>query len=344
MSIQKNLGIFIASLMLSLVLWLHVQSQLALIQTKRVEFEVQPINLPPNANLAATLIQRKVTVLARGRPEEIERLSAEIDRLQRAGQSLIATVDLSNATPGTFQYPVRLQTPRRIDVEYADPGTVPVTIDELVVRREPVIIEAVGVRQGFYYSGADIRPDQVTLSGPARDIARVGQVRAQLDLTEFKPGSSFTVPVEVLDKNNKPLADVASDPAEVEIRPTLSELPTEKNVLITPQWVGQPAFGFRVRGYSIFPTQISASGDKEQLATLQTLDTEPINIEGLKSDTEITVNLRVPKGITVDARRRRVSVQIRIEPIPQQPEREPPNTGPPQQPPARTGENTKNGQ
>ncbi|HZH98122.1 MAG TPA: CdaR family protein [Fimbriimonadaceae bacterium] len=336
MSVQKNLGIFIASLMLSLVLWLHVQSQLALIQTRRLEFEVRPINLEQN-NLAATMIQKKVSVTARGRPEEVEKLAIELDRLQRSGQSLVATVDLSNASPGTFQYPVRLQTPRKIDVEYSDPGTVPVTIDELVRQRQPVIIEAVGVRQGFYYSGADIRPDQVTLSGPARDIARVGQVRAQLDLSEFTAGRSYPVVVEVLDKNNKPLADVASDPAEVEIRPTLSELPTQKNVLITPQWAGQPAFGFRVRGYSIFPTQVSASGDKEQLATLQTLDTEMINIEGLRGDTELTVDLRVPKGIRVEARRKRVSVQIRIEPIPQVPAPDKPTSGTPPPESSRTG-------
>jgi YbbR domain-containing protein len=67
---------------------------------------------------------------------------------------------------------------------------------------------------------------------------------------------------------------------------------------VTPVFTGQPAFGYRVTGYSVSPNEIATSGESSDVSSMTTVDTEPISLEGLTSDRTFRVRLRLAEGLT----------------------------------------------
>jgi YbbR domain-containing protein len=166
----------------------------------------------------------------------------------------------------------------------------------------------------------------VKIEGPQSRIESVAVARALVMGTQaIKPGDELKAPIELLDKNNKIVPFVTAEPIEVIVRPTLAPLVPRHNVLITPSWIGQPAFGFRIEGYTLVPNQVELTGDSRKLSNIATIETEPIRIEGLNQDKSISVALRIPQGLAIKGSKS-VTVRIRVRPNPSQPpaQNEPP--------------------
>jgi YbbR domain-containing protein len=106
------------------------------------------------------------------------------------------------------------------------------------------------------------------------------------------------VVLEPLGDENLPVPLVTIEPSTVQIRPAVSIGPSRRELLVTPVFTGQPAFGYRVTGYSVTPNEIATSGESSDVSRMTTVDTEPISLEGLTSDRTFQVRLRLPEGLT----------------------------------------------
>jgi len=86
--------------------------------------------------------------------------------------------------------------------------------------------------------------------------------------------------------------------------------PATVNVLVTPRWVGTPAFGYEVDSVIVEPNQVTLTGESRVLAAIQKVWTEPIDLTGLKTSKTVTVPLQVPSGTKSSDPSVRVEVRL----------------------------------
>lgn len=294
------------SLLLALMLWLQVsvsespnlQREISVpLEVRNLSEELVPVNLPP-----------RVAVLLEGPQRDLDAVTPE---------QWTAFVDASGLPAGRRELEVKATGPMSARIQYRTrQRVVAVELDPVVRGVQKVTVETRGRRpEDLRYDGAVVIPDEVTVIGPATAMREVRTVRASLDLSRIRPGVSYNVPVEVLGPNNVPIPQAKADPATVTVFPAVAAAPATGSVLITPNWSGAPAFGYRVVGYELRPNQVILTGEADALAAVRVVETEPINLAGLRRETTLPVRLRLPRGLRLRSTEP-VLVTVRIQPAP----------------------------
>ena len=156
---------------LAFAIWVFVSGEKRIVQDFEVPLDVQvPVHL---ALLEAP--QATVSVRLRG-PESL------IRRVRPVGMEL--GVELTDLPPG--EQIVQLGktdltgVPRGVDVEYIDPPSVEVQLDDRGKLKFPIDVAFLGQPpQGYAFYGARITPDELTLEGPQSQLSLVEALRTQ---------------------------------------------------------------------------------------------------------------------------------------------------------------------
>lgn len=301
---------FFASFMLSLILWFAVQStQPRGAQSILVSLDYQ--NLPEG--LIVTSIPEEVQVRVEATEDELRQIKPE---------RMIAVVDLQEAKVGREAYDVALSAPSDIPGEKnLIRSRVPVTVENVVSRPLPVTVETSGLipsEANLTYQSSDVDPARVTITGPESEVRQASKVRALIDLTQVtEVNLEQLVPLEVLDASNRPLPNVEPSVRIAKVRPGVSSSPEMKGTLVVPDFTGQPAFGFRVKEFSVSPNQVMVRGSSETLSRVSTVATNRLSLEGLTQTKVFEVEIDAPRGV-VWVNPRKVRVRVVIEPIDQE--------------------------
>lgn len=319
--LTRNFWLKLASLVLSFLVWLYVQSQSPLMDRGVFSFQLVPRNRP--SDVIITRMPDFVSIEAEGTREEIA-------KLKKLSSKLTATVDLSDAEPGDGEYRVERIDPPEVNVKWGRAGTVLVTLDRTVRVERLVEVESYRPPDGLEFTGANVQPETVALEGPESQVQNIQRVRVQIDLggSAYKPGASYSAKVEVLGES-KLLPLVTVTPEQVMVRPVLSPTLGRRSVLVSPVWKGQPATGFRVIGVDVNPVAVDVRGDTKALRSIETVETSPVDVSGLSQNRSFVVNLVPPRGVRVEART--VTVRVLVAPLPTPPSEPSPTSGGPGQ-------------
>lgn len=308
--LKQNAMLKLFSLLLGIALWLNVQLGKPQVAQQTFVFNLERLNLDDQNLVVTNMTESNVKIQASGPPEELRKLK---------GKDYTAFVDLSNAEVGLKEYAVKVNYPTEGKVDWERPPMVFVNIESLAhdYKRVMVVQDDSLSPAGFALGDPTVEPEMVTVEGPQSRVKQVVQCRALLMSTDrVKPGMEVRVPIEVLDKSGKVVPQVTADPKEVVVRPTLVPLLPRHNVLVVPSWKGQPAFGYRVKSYTISPNQLELTGDHKKLSKVSTVDTEPINLDGLRDSKVIEVFAVLPSGSgSKNGRKIVVRVVIEKEPV-----------------------------
>lgn len=329
---RPNIPLLIASVGLSVLFWLHVQSEQALRVTRAVDLPLMAIQLDEKKLIVRSL-PKTVRVFADATVENHEKLKALL-AARKSDAALKATVDLREAKPEVGSYRVRLpQHPdlNRLEIEWGEVPDIAISVQE--IEEKVIEVEAVptNVPAGFVYSQSEVTPRTVTIRGSQSDLLRVHQVRALIDLKDHKPGQSLPARVEALDEAMRPLVHVTASPETVEVYPVLAQAPPERSLVVAVRFAPNttPAVGHRLVGYSVNPVTVTVQGNLNTLQKLASINTELVRLDGLTGRTVRRIRLIEPAGTQL--RTDRVEVVIQIEAIP--------TIVAPTQPPATTNGN-----
>ncbi len=299
----ENILIFIASLIISILLWLQIQPLNDPSRERELQVRLEIRDLPD----ALVLLQppESVTVVASGTKEQLDQLQSD---------SVMAYIDLSAAQIGERNYTVQVQGPLNSGVKFnVKRSLLQLTVEKLVEDQRVVTLETTGLPPNdLVYDGATIQPDVVTIEGPESRVAAVHSVRAIFDLGRAAPRSDFTVEVEPLDKDGKPLPQVICIPSSVTISPAVAAAPPSRRIWISPTIVGQPAFGFRIVRTEVRPQQVELSGQAGVLQRVTSVETDPIDVEGINETRTVSAKLRVPDGLSATTSQE-IQVTIYVE-------------------------------
>jgi len=249
-----------------------------------------------------------------------------------------AEADLSNAQAGVHDYPVSLYPPKfRNQVDDANPQAT-FTLEAVKTRDVPVSVISSGKLNDPSEIVDSLKPEarKVTIEGPASDVGQVVSARATMRLDMLDPHAIQAVPLtlEPIDVNDQVIDRVDVHPAHVMVTAKFSMAPQQKQVFVRADFgVGILPSGFAVKGYSVLPQVVTASGTSEVLSRIAKVGTEIIDISKLTATQTISVPLKRVPGVTFTPNVVQVNIVVEAAGV----------TGATSKPPAVGGTTSKTG-
>lgn len=279
----------VSSIVLAVMLYLHVSLQIQ--PTKQVEFQLPLEPKELDESLLAIEYPKTATILAEASPDLVNSIKST---------DLTVAIDMSAAREGRRNYQVEWSAPSRFKpyLTLKQP-LVQVVVAKKKVADIEVSVERTGTISQEYLSDESkdvVVPSRVRVVGPEQVIDQIERAQASLNLAQVSPGGIYPSSVILLDKEGKRIesALIEMDPRNVVIRPLATAAQTNRALIVVPKWRGQPAFGFRVKDYEFVPREVEINGSPQLISGLSTIETEPIDIGGLKASKTIVVKLKPP--------------------------------------------------
>jgi len=230
-----------------------------------------------------------------------------------------AFLDLSGLEAGSHSVPVRVQISVRPVRKIAQsPQSITVTLERLASKEFPIRVVTRGSPAvGYTADSPTLSQTSVTISGPESQVNRVAEVQAIIDLSQATETITRTVNLVAVDANDNPVNGLSLLPDRVTIRQNISQRFGYRNVVIKVVVLGQVASGYRLTNISVFPPAVTVfSADPQIVSDLPGfIETEPLNINGLKDDLDISLSLNLPPGVSVVGDQTEVLVRVGIAAI-----------------------------
>lgn len=155
-----------------------------------------------------------------------------------------------------------------------------------------------------------------------RDLAKStnpNQFQVGIDLRNQLAGAfEYVLTKKNISYNNQPLPEgvdvLQISPARI---PLLLEPTFTKQVAIKPRFSGDLAPGFTIDSISISPSQAEVRGPRTHLDQLRSIPTRPLDVQDLKSDVEMLVDLELPvmiRLVSTDATFFRAKIKVTNNP------------------------------
>lgn len=285
---RKNLGYKIIAVLLALALWFYVSDEQnpTTEDILRVPLEVE--------NLAGGLVvadkPQEVEVRLQGRRELLAKLSPRYVR---------AVVDLAGAGEGTHTKTVEVVLPPDLRLVTLTPSQVSIRLDRISERQMPVVVEISGrAAAGYQVLEPVTEPTEVLVGGPQEILNRIDQVVARITLKDNEQSFRATVPLQIEDAMGAGLGDwLQLTPATVEVVvPVVREMPS-RVLPVRVKMAGEPAPGFRVSRLTVIPPEVEVFGPDFQLAQLEELVSDPVDISGARADRRARLHFSLPSGV-----------------------------------------------
>ncbi|MFZ6019483.1 MAG: YbbR-like domain-containing protein [Chloroflexota bacterium] len=230
-----------------------------------------------------------------------------------------AFLDLSGLEAGSHSVPVRVQISVRPVRKIAQsPQSITVTLERLASKEFPIRVVTRGSPAvGYTADSPTLSQTTVTISGPESQVNRVAEVQAIIDLSQATETINRTVNLVAVDANDNPINGLSLLPDRVTVRQNISQRFGYRNVVVKVVVLGQVASGYRLTNISVFPPAVTVfSADPQIVSDLPGfIETEPLNINGLKDDLDISLSLNLPPGVSVVGDQTEVLVRVGIAAI-----------------------------
>lgn len=157
----------------------------------------------------------------------------------------------------------------------------------------------------------------VRVSGPRTLLMnlQLQDIGIAVNLKDLEPGLTTLKRLEERLNLPGPLKVTRLSPSYIDVK---LERIVSKNVAVKPQVVGRPAAGFRLAAVRIDPQQAMIEGAESEVAGVDSVATDNIDISGIRNTRREKVSLSYPGSYSKLRDRTEVDVEIVIQALPQQ--------------------------
>jgi YbbR domain-containing protein len=237
--------------------------------------------------------------------------------VQTPNRPVVVYVDLSGRTPGQGQrLPVQVELPRGVRLLAVSP-------DEVIVDLEPLVQQEFAVRTeepsnlppGLRPDQPTLQPGSVVITGARSTLAEITRVVVRPEAGGDPNDLRRVTRAIPLNRDNREVVgpQLKIEPPTISVTLPAQRATGSRTVPIRPIVQGQPEAGFQIDSIQTTPSVISISGETDVLATVTSLETEPIDINRRQQTLIRMVQLRVPSG--VQAEQTTVQIEVGISPI-----------------------------
>ena len=234
-------------------------------------------------------------ILLRSKLSEIEiEIKGPEDKMARLDYDMIkAYVDAKNLTAGNrYTEDISVELPDGIILVSSFPSQVVLDLIRQVTRLMQVgILLPNDIPEGQYVEGVEIIPKEVGIKGAEDDLAKIGSVRITPSIKELQSGQESFMAVKFV--QSEPFTgDVTVEPAQVRFKGTLVRGLPRKRVPVNVKLTGELDGDYEITSVTTDPSEIQIEGEAEQLAKIEAIDTETVDISLLSSNQVIVVPLK----------------------------------------------------
>ncbi|GHS98766.1 hypothetical protein AGMMS50276_21170 [Synergistales bacterium] len=316
MKISKNLDeilakpfvLWVLSLIISVSMWFYVTETVNPANLKRDELTLSVSYIKLSPQLAWRNPDRVVTVTLEGLEDAMNLLKRD---------EVICELDFTNMTAGKYRPMVHVTPPPGITVVDVKPSQIDVDLIQLVGRVFKVDVTLPqDIPPGKYLESVKIDPPEVNFRGTERDLAKIGSITVAPSLEDLEKGRELSLPVRF--SQSKPFEDaetILPEPRSVNVNATLVTGQPRKKVEVDARLSGKPDDDYALRSVIMEPAEVMIQGEAKALAKISTIETETVDISGLKTNQTMVAPLRELSGGVTTVDTKSVRLVIRLEPI-----------------------------
>ncbi|MBR5642308.1 MAG: hypothetical protein IKW92_09295 [Firmicutes bacterium] len=208
---------------------------------------------------------------------------------------LTATADLNGLLPGQNYITVKVTSPGNTTVEEIRTEKIQVYIDELIVANKPVELNILNVPAGTELSAIKLDHETISVSGAKSLVDMVDRILVTVDAAGMAVDEpeKLQLAITPVDAEGNVVKAINTDPSYVTLSATLY---TVKSVPLYTRVDGTPGMGLELMSSNI-PSTVSIKGTLLDLAKINYIDAEPLDIEGITANTELEVVPILPEGV-----------------------------------------------
>ena len=210
-------------------------------------------------------------------------------------------LDLSGLKPGNHK--ISLDYSQAIgSVDYSvNPAVANITIYQKVSESRILttdILNQEKLDSKLAIKNIEIEGDQVVIKGAEKDIKKVANVKALIDINNFVKQEEgimtvSDIPLKAYDEKGN-VVEVEILPSKISANIELSSSNKEVPIKIIPK--GEVAFGYAISSMTSSNTSVIVYGNEEILSTIEYIPLE-IDVEGITGDREYKLELTKPVGV-----------------------------------------------
>jgi YbbR domain-containing protein len=306
-SFAANIVSLLLSLILAVFIWGIAVRDSDPADTMQLEIPLQVIGRP--AEHAVTGIPDTVEIGVRGP-------SSVVNQLDR--DDFVAELDLTDVRPGESTVPVNVRfSHETLDLVWQVPQQVTVQIERIITKQVPVRLELEGgVARGYVVGEPFLDPATIAVSGVTSRVDALAEARVTVFLDNPQQDVVVTRRPIFYDQqgNIASVSTLSVSTEQVIITVPVDQMAGFAAKPIIVNWQGEVAQGYRLVDVRVEPDSVLVTGSPSQLDRFTRVQTEPIDISGLRDSRTMQVALDLPPGLSLDEVQP-VYVEIVIEPI-----------------------------
>lgn len=288
--IQRNLAAKIVAILVAVILWGYVMNEQNPSTEGSFTAQVQLVNVPEGYKVTQGTDKVKITV--RG---------ARSLFVSNSDANFEARVDLREAKAGKAEYKVRVKMPQGFELVDVQPGAVEVTLDPIVRRKVRADINVNGSpASGVTVAKVTQASSEVMVEGPSSAVSEVERLIGYVGLTSKNDADfALQVPLTAINADGKEVSGVTIQPATMYVTVQMARGLTKKIVTIHPASEADLPANLELVSLKPNPLQIEVAGAENIIAGLTAVNTEKITLADVLENTDKTVKLALPPGVTV---------------------------------------------
>ena len=290
--LSSSLALWIISITASVFMWVYVTGmEESEYITRKFSCPVEYRGLDTQAILRGRLSE--VDIEIRGTEEAVMKMDYN---------SVKAYVDARNLAPGKkYTVNVNVEVPININLVSCFPSQATLDLVRQVTRLMTVdTILPQNIPEGHYIEGVEIIPKEVGIKGAEDDVVKIGSVRVTPTIEELQEGGERLMAVKF--SQSEPFeGNVTVEPAQVRFHGTLVRGLPRKRVPVNVRLTGKLDTDYEVRSIVTDPSEVQIEGSIENLAKVEAVDTEVIDVSSVNENKIIVCPLKQPEveGVSI---------------------------------------------
>jgi YbbR domain-containing protein len=299
--IKRNLLIKILCFAAAALLWGYVASSQSMVAKFPGSLTIMAINAP--SGLTPIIDDKTVDIKIMAKQGIWQKLSPD---------NFSAYVDLAGLKEGTNEVNVVVTSKQStVSVVSKTPDKIMVTMEKTISKEVPLKGKIEGsVAEGMIVDKITLNPSTVTVTGSKQVLDTILEIIVPV-LADGESVSFVKKAAVTLDSSIGMNATV--DPTETQANVVLAKGANVKTVGITANTSGIVRTNYYISGIQVSPETIDISGPKDVINSIKVLETQPISVNDLATDTTVDIGLVLPSGVTLyNASNTKVRVEMQI--------------------------------
>lgn len=295
-------------LLLSIGLWFYisnVENSIRTISISDIPVQLTDVEDLKNVGLALSTNQTFMVDL------KIEGQSSDIYKINKDQFVLEANLGDYALKKGENRIPIKIiDYPSSINIKNTSALTIKVNLDEYKEKVVDVSSEiSVSATSGFFVGTPQIEKSEVIVSGAAAQVEKVEKVVVRGTIENVSTDIEKSYNLIPIDKDGQEVKDVSLSEDSTQITIVVSK---GKSVPIKVITKGTVPSG-KLVSIKALTSEVEINGPKEVTNTIDEITTTAIDLSEITESKEISVNLLIPDGVTIDHGKNVVTVKIEIE-------------------------------